>query len=96
MAIGPFWIANITLAILSVALLGVIAVIYIRNWRRIRSSLLVGLLVFAALFLIANIAATYYYYMLAQTYAASVAVPLLVVHLLQFVGLSVFLYVTLR
>lgn len=59
---------------------------------------MIGLLVFASLFLIANVAAVYYYYYyeLAQTYAAPVAVPLLVVHLLQFAGLSAFLYVTLK
>lgn len=96
MAIGPFWLANIALAAVNAILVTGLLSMYLRNFRAIKSTFALGLLVFAGLFLVQNLAALMIFLDFATEYTAEVAIPLLVTNSLQTVGFSALLWVSLR
>src|SRR2546428_13945834 len=56
-----FWALNMLFAGISSVLLAVLLFVYLRNAREIRSKFAIGLVVFAALFLIQNVAGMWVY-----------------------------------
>ena len=81
MALGTFWALNIALAGVSAAILAVLVYVYGRNARHIRSKFTLGLLLFAALFLIQNLAGMWIYMSMNDALlGANVAVPMLVLN----------------
>jgi dipeptide/tripeptide permease len=81
MPLGMFWALNILLAGISSALLAVLLVIYGRNAAQIRSKFAIGLIVFAALFLVQNLAGMWIYMSMNDALlGANVAVPMLVLN----------------
>jgi hypothetical protein len=87
---------------LNVLLLGVLAVVWGRNWLRLRSKHTLGLLTFALLLLAEN-ALAFYYYLLDPTLASwfSTQVPVIVwrlmlaVHVLETLAVAFLAWVTL-
>src|SRR3989442_12917330 len=82
MALGMFWALNILFAGISSALLAVLLFVYLRNARQIRSKFAIGLVVFAALFLIQNVAGMWIYMSLNEkpSLGAGAPVPMLVLN----------------
>ena len=69
---------DLALAIASVAILVVLLYIYVSNFRALRAPLSLGLIVFAGLFLVENLAAIYFYVTMSEGgLGASVAMPML-------------------
>lgn len=96
MAIGPLWIVNIVLAGANAVLVTGLLSIYAKNFREIKSKFALGLLIFAGLFLVQNIAALMMFLDFATEYTSEVAIPLLVTSSLQTVGFAALLWTTLR
>jgi hypothetical protein len=87
---------DILLAAASAAVAAGVLIIYLKNWRRVRTLLLVGPVAFASLIMVGNLLAAFVYLRLAQSYSADVAVPLLLVQASQFAGLVGLLWATTR
>jgi len=85
MALGMFWALNILFAGISSVLLAVLLFVYLRNARQIRSKFAIGLVVFAALFLIQNVAGMWIYMSMNEnpSLGAGVAVPMLVLNAME-------------
>ena len=85
MALGMFWALNILFAGISSALLAILLVVYLRNARHIRSKFAIGLVVFAALFLIQNVAGMWFYMVMNEdpSLGARVALPMLVLNAME-------------
>ena len=94
--IGPFWLADIALVLVSAILMATLIVTYFRNFSRVHSKFVVGLMTFSILLFLENLVAAYLYYDLAQSYGPPVAVPLLIINLLGVLGLSTLTWATLR
>ncbi len=76
--VGTFWLVNIIVGSISVALLVTLLILYGRNLREVRSPFAVGLVLFALLFLIENLVGIYSYFQLsAQRFGPDVALPML-------------------
>ncbi len=81
MALGTFWALNIAVAGVSAALLAALLYVYGRNARQIRSTFALGLVLFAALFLVQNLAGMWIYMSMNDAgMKADVAVPMLVLN----------------
>lgn len=81
MALGMLWAVNILLAGISSAFLAILLVIYGRNAAQIRSKFAIGLIVFAAMFLLQNLAGMWIYMSMNDSLMGpSVAVPMLVLN----------------
>ena len=97
MALGTFWTIDVVLATASVAVLLGLMYIYGTNFRSMRSPLSFGLIVFAALFLIQNLAAMYFYVAMNDAgEGASVAIPMLILNAAELVGFATLFYVSWR
>ena len=97
MALGTFWTIDVVLATASVAVLLGLMYIYGTNFRSMRSPLSFGLVVFAALFLIQNLAAMYFYVAMNDAgEGASVAIPMLILNAAELVGFATLFYVSWR
>lgn len=97
MALGTFWAIDILLAGASIAFLVGLLFMYGTNFRAMRSPLSLGLLVFAALFLIENAAAMYFYVaMNDQGQGAAVAIPMLVLNAAELIGFATLFFVSWR
>ena len=84
MALGMLWAVNIALAGVSSALLAVLLFVYGRNARHIRSRFAIGLVIFAALFLVQNLAGAWIYMSLNDAkMGANVALPMLVLNAIE-------------
>ena len=94
--IGPFWVANIALAAVNVAVVAGVLYVYASNFSPLRSKLGLGLIAFAGILVLQNIVAAFMYWGLAQMYTAVVAVPILLVTSLETTGLLFLLWVTWR
>ncbi|MFB6166099.1 MAG: hypothetical protein ABEJ31_13140 [Haloarculaceae archaeon] len=84
------------LAAVNVVLLGALAAVWLRNYRRFRSPLILGLLAFAAVMLVENLAAVYFYLSMGMLYAGTPRAGQFVVALrgLELLALGVLTYVT--
>ena len=69
---------------------------YVRNFRRLRSKFVMGLMVFAFLLFAENMVAAYMYVDLAKTYGPPVAAPLLVINVIGVLGFGTLLWTTMR
>ena len=101
MALGTLWMIDLVLATASIVVLGILLYLYRANFRTLRSPLSLGLILFAALFLLENLAAIYFYFAwnesLSSTgYAASVAMPMLLLNAVELVAFSTLLLVSWR
>lgn len=76
--------------------MAILLLIYVRNFGQVRSKFVMGLMIFAALFLADNLVAAYLYFGLAQAYGAAVAAPLLVINLIGVLGFLTLLWTTMR
>jgi len=94
--IGPFWVANITLAAVNVAVIAGVLYIYASNFGPLKSKLALGLIIFAGVLVLQNIVAMFMYWQLAQQYAAAVATPILVITALETTGLLFLFWATWR
>jgi hypothetical protein len=70
--------------------------IYVNSFRRVRAQFTVGLLVFAALFLLQNLISLYSFLTMFMYYASGVTVMVLAITIVQTAGLSVILWTGLR
>ncbi|TMA06914.1 MAG: hypothetical protein E6J93_00545 [Methanobacteriota archaeon] len=96
MAFGTFWMIDLVLAGASIAVLIGLLYIYVGNYRGLRSPFSAGLIVFAALFLVENLAAMYFYVAMSEWAGAGVAVPMLALNAAELVGFATLLYVSWR
>ena len=88
---------DLVLAGASVAVLIGLLYIYVGNYRGLRSPLSAGLIVFAVLFLVENLAAMYFYVAMSSwTGSSSYAVPMLVLNAAELVGFATLFYVSWR
>ncbi len=88
---------DLVLAAGSIAVLLGLLYIYVGNFRGLRSPLSAGLIVFAALFLVENLAAIYFYLAMSTwTGSGSYAIPMLVLNGAELVGFATLLYVSWR
>ena len=94
--IGPYWIANITLTVVNVAVVASVLYVYASNFGHLRSKLALGLIVFSSVLVLQNIAAAFMYWQLAQSYTAIVARPILLITVLETAGLLFLLWATYR
>lgn len=81
---------------LTVLLLGVLAAIWIRNYRTFRSNLTLGLVAFAAVLIAENLVAVFFFISTNMFYASDLVVHrvVLVLRVLQFVAVAILAYVT--
>jgi len=84
------------LSIVNAVLLGVLTVIWLRNYRTFRTPLVLGLVAFAAVLLLENLVAVYFSFSMNMLYATTPAVHSLVALLrtLQFVAIAILFFVT--
>lgn len=92
---------DLVLAAASIVVLVALLFLYGSNFRTLRSPLTFGLILFAALFLVENLAAVYFYVSLNDALAgsslgASVAMPMLVLNTVELIGLTTLFYVSWR
>ena len=87
---------DLGLAVASIALLLGLLYIYVGNYRSLRSPFSIGLIVFATLFLLENLAAMYFYVAMSEWAGAGVAVPMLALNAAELVGFATLLYVSWR
>src|SRR5437016_8664104 len=96
MALGMLWALNIVFAGISSALLGLLLFVYGRNAAQIRSKFAIGLVVFAALFLIQNVAGMWIYMSMNEDprLGAVVALPMLVLNAMETGALGTLVAIT--
>jgi hypothetical protein len=98
MAMGPWLSAASALAGLNALLLLALGVVWLRNYRTFRSNLVLGLLAFAAVMLLENLVAIYFFFSMGMLYANSPAAQqtVVVIRGLQFIALLFLTYVTMQ
>ncbi|PSP86287.1 hypothetical protein BRC83_01070 [Halobacteriales archaeon QS_1_68_17] len=98
MAMGPWITIASGLAAVNVVLLAVLSAVWLRNYRRFKTPLILGLLAFAVVMLIENAAAIYFFFSMGMLYAGSVQAQQFVVLLrgLEVVALLFLTYVTIQ
>ena len=90
-----FWIANMILSVVSVTVLAGLLVVYAKNFRSIRSTFSVGLVLFGILFLVQNIAAIALYLSMAgANYGLDVAMPMLALNVAELTGFGVLFWIS--
>jgi hypothetical protein len=84
------------IAALNVCLLAALGFVWVRNYRRFKTPLVLGLLAFAAVMLVENAAAIYFFFSMGMLYAGDAVAQQFVAGLrgLQFLALAVLTYVT--
>ena len=91
------WITIATaFAALNVLLLGVLAAIWLRNYRTFKTPLILGLLAFVSLMLVENAAAVYFFFSMGMLYSGSPLAQQFVAVLrgLEFLAIVFLTYVT--
>ena len=94
--LGPFWAANIALAVVNMCVVAGVLYIYAKNFGALHSRLALGLIAFSSILVIQNVAAAIMYWQLAQTYSAAVATPILLITALETTSLLFLFWVTWR
>jgi hypothetical protein len=96
-AIGTLWAIDLALAGVSVAFLIGLVYVYANNYRQLRSPFSLGLVLFASLFIIENLAAMVFYINMSDAnVGANVALPMLALSAAELVGFAALFYVTWR
>jgi hypothetical protein len=80
--------------VISVVTLVALMTIYFRNLRHMKSNLLIGLLLFAAIFLVQNIISLYYYFTMMDYYVRDVRNHQFILTVLQTIAFLVMLKIT--
>jgi uncharacterized membrane protein YjjP (DUF1212 family) len=94
--LGPYWVANITLAAVNVAVVAGLLYVYASNFGQLKSKLALGLITFSGVLVAQNVAAVFMYWQLAQKYTAIVAAPILLITVLETTGLLFLFWTTWR
>ncbi len=90
-----FWIMNMVVCAVSIVVLSGLLLVYSHNFRAIKSTFSVGLVLFAVLFLVQNIAAMALYMSMAtQDYGLAVAMPMFALNVAQLTGFSVLFWIS--
>lgn len=86
------------LAGLNALLLASLAAVWLRNYRRFRTPLVLGLLAFAAVMLVENLAGIYFFFSMGMLYAGNPVAQQFIVGLggLEFLALLFLTYVTMQ
>jgi len=82
------------LTALSVILLAALIIIYVKNLKKFKSKLLIGLLIFTLLFFAQNIVSLYYYITMMSYYVPAVKGHVFILSLLQTIAFAVMLWIT--
>jgi len=95
--IRPLWAIDLALAGASIALLIALLYVYANNYRQLRSPFALGLVLFAALFIIENAAAMFFYVDMNNAgEGANIALPMLALNAAELIGFAALFYVTWR
>jgi len=90
-----FWIVNMVVSAISIIVLAGLLLVYANNFRSIKSTFSVGLVLFAILFLVQNIAAIALYLSMAtQDYGLAVAMPMLALNIAELTGFGVLFWIS--
>jgi len=90
-----FWIANMIVSAVSIIVLSGLLLVYASNFRTIKSTFSVGLVLFAVLFLVQNIAAIALYLSMATAeYGLPVAMPMLALNISELGGFAVLFWIS--
>jgi hypothetical protein len=86
------------LSAVNVVLLGALVVVWLRNYRAFRTPMVLGLVAFAAVLLVENLTALYFFFDMGMLFASDPRVHLAVAVLraLEFVALVFLTYVTMK
>ena len=97
-AAGQLGTGGAVLAGVNAALLLVLGAVWLRNYRRFRSGMVMGLVAFSGALLVENLVAIYFFLSMQMLYAADPLVGQVVFGMrsLQFVAVAVLAYVTLK
>jgi len=95
---GPWMTAASALAGLNVLLLLALGIVWLRNYRTFRTQLILGQVAFAAVLLVENAAAIYFFFSMGMLYAGTPTAGLFVCGLraLEFLALAFLTYVTMQ
>jgi len=98
MDMTPWLTVATTLAALNALLLLALGAVWLKNYRTFGSNLILGLLAFAAVMLLENLVAVYYFFSMEMLYVGSAGAQqsVLVLRALQFVALLFLTYVTMQ
>ena len=98
MAMSTTILAASAMAAVNVLLLGTLTVVWARNYRTFGTSMIAGLVAFAAVMLLENAAAIYFFFSMRMLYSGDPGVQQVVAVLrgLQLVALAFLTYVTLK
>jgi len=98
MAMSTQLLAAAALAGINVVLLIALGTVWVRNYRTFRTNLVLGLVAFAAVMLVENVVAVYFYFSAHMLYVADPGIQTIVLALraLQLVALLFLTYVTMR
>ncbi|MBS3068619.1 hypothetical protein J4450_07980 [Candidatus Micrarchaeota archaeon] len=80
--------------VISAIILVTLLVIYLSNYRKIKSTFCTGLIIFAILLLVQNVAAIYFQINMSHQCSYETAQPFLILNFLEAIGLGALLYVT--
>ena len=90
-----FWIVNMIISAVSILVLSGLLLVYAGNFRAIKSTFSVGLVLFAVLFLVQNIAAVALYMSMAtQNYGLPIAMPMLALNVAELTGFAVLFWIS--
>ncbi|HYS71409.1 MAG TPA: hypothetical protein VEM95_03210 [Thermoplasmata archaeon] len=91
-----FWIANMVVSAISIVVLAGLLIVYARNFRAIKSTFSVGLVLFAVLFLVQNIAAIALFLSMSTNanYGLAVAMPMLALNVAELSGFAVLFWIS--
>jgi hypothetical protein len=87
--------ANAIVALVNIAILITLLILYIRVYKSSRAKFTMGLMLFVGLLMLHNIIAVYGYFMMEQLYAEALVPYFLAIHIAELAGLSVLLRITL-
>lgn len=92
---------DVVLAAASIAVLVGLLYVYGTNFRTLRAPLSLGLLIFAAMFLVGNLAAIFFYVSWNESlsgtrFAADVAMPIVILNTVQLAGFIALFFVSWR
>ena len=86
------------LAVVNILLLGLLTTVWVRNYRKFRSSLVLGLIAFSVVMLAENAAAIYFFFSMKMLYSGDPTVQqaVLVLRGMQLVALAFLTWVTMK
>lgn len=86
------------LAVINILLLGVLTTVWVRNYRKFRTSLVAGLIAFGVVMLAENVVAIYFFFSMEMLYSGDPTVQqaVLVLRGMQVVALAFLTWVTVK